>query len=186
LQRDQLGSAPCIPPSSTAATPNQPGPRRLFGGGFPFSVGSSYDHLRNALAAQRLAAHKGLALDGGQEVADARDGEEDGRRDEAGGPAQQAQPLGSRHGRIRSGAHVVGRDFANAGVERRRRGTDPEQQWHFDEEDNEGGDPIGIARLAAASAGATRIQVVDLQADDAEDDDEDAEGEDVSDAQGKA
>ena len=44
----------------------------------------SYDHLRDALATQGLAPHKSLALDGGEEVADARESKEDGRRNKAG------------------------------------------------------------------------------------------------------
>jgi len=126
--------------------------------------GQSYNHLRDARAAERLAAHERLALDAGEEVAQGRKRQEDGRRDQAGRPAEVAQPLRRRHGGVGCRAHVVGLNPADGGVERGRRRADPEEEGHLNEEDDEGG----------------------YQADDAEDDDHDVEGKDVGNAQGKA
>lgn len=98
--------------------------------------------MRNPLPAQRLAPDEGLALDTSEQVAEGRDGEEDGGGDEAADAPEKAEPLGEGHGGVRGGAHVVGRHLADGRVEARRGRADPQQERHLNEEDDERRDPI--------------------------------------------
>lgn len=93
--------------------------------------------MRDAGPTERLAADKGLAFDACQEVADARERQEDGGGDERGGPSpvKQRQPLSKGHARVGGGAHEVGRDLADDVVELCRCGADAEEERHLDEED---------------------------------------------------
>lgn len=89
---------------------------------------SLYDHLRNTLAAQRLAANKGLALDAGKKVGDSSQAKEHSSRDQArGGAVGQAQPLDNAHDSVGTSAHVVGLDFPDVGIERAGGRADSEQ-----------------------------------------------------------
>jgi hypothetical protein len=113
----------------------RPGNRRL------------HDHLGNALAAERLGADEILALDGSQEVADASEREEHASRDQARAAEDDAEELHDGKDGIGGGAHVVGRDPADGGVELGRGRADAQQEGNFDEDDDEGGGS-GRDRLA--------------------------------------
>ena len=84
-----------------------------------------------------------MALDRSQEVADTRDGQQHGRRDEAGGAVDDAEPLDEGHDAVGGGAHPVGRDLADGVVERRRGRADAQEEGDLDEEDYEGGYAVG-------------------------------------------
>ena len=115
----------------------------------------SNNHLRHTLAAQRLAPDKVLALDGGRQVAQRRDGQENGRGDQARGHGDDGQPLHRTHDGVRAGAHVVCRDAADGGVKARRGRADAEEQRDFDEEDDKrGGSVARSAVVWRARAGA--------------------------------
>lgn len=109
---------------------------------------SLYDHLRDALAAQRLAADKGLALDAGKKVGNGSQAKEHSSRDQArGGAVGQAQPLDDAHDSVSARAHVVGLDFPDVGIERAGGRADSKQQRDLDKQDDEG-------RHSAEGAGA--------------------------------
>lgn len=101
-----------------------------------------YDHLSDTLATEGLAADKGLALDAREEVAEAGERQHHRRGDEAGRAGEQRQPLGQGHGAVRGGAHVVGRDAADGGIEGARGRADSQQQGHLNEEDDERRDAV--------------------------------------------
>ncbi|KAL3962548.1 hypothetical protein ACCO45_004071 [Purpureocillium lilacinum] len=96
------------------------------------------NHLRDTLAAERLAADKGLALDAGQQVADGGEREEDTRGDEGAAAEGDADEHDGAHDAVGGRAHVVGRDLADELVKLGRGRADAEEQRHFDEEDQEG------------------------------------------------
>lgn len=109
---------------------------------------SLYDHLRNALSAQRLAANKGLALDAGKKVGHSSQSKEHSSGNQArGGAISQAQPLDQGHDGVGTSAHVVGLDFPDVGIERAGGRADSEQQRYLDKQDDEG-------RHSADGAGA--------------------------------
>ncbi len=64
----------------------------------------------------------------------------------------QRQPLDERHDAVDSGAHVVGFEAADEGVEAGGGGADAQEEGDFYEEDYEGGD-AGARALARASWG---------------------------------
>lgn len=100
---------------------------------------SLYDHLRNALSAQRLAANKGLALDAGKKVGHSSQSKEHSSGNQArGGAISQAQPLDQGHDGVGTSAHVVGLDFPDVGIERAGGRADSEQQRYLDKQDDEG------------------------------------------------
>lgn len=92
-----------------------------------------YNHLRNTRAAQGLASDEGLALDTGKGIARGREGEDDGGGNQGAGGNDDAEPLDDRHAGVGGGAHVVGRDLADRGVEGGRGRADSEQERYFDE-----------------------------------------------------
>jgi len=106
-----------------------------------------YNHLRYTLAAQCLAANKGLALDASKEIADARESEDDSGGNQASRSTDKRQPLHESHDAVGARAHVVGGDLANSGIERGRGWADAQEQGDLDEEDNEGGHTTGALVL---------------------------------------
>lgn len=101
--------------------------------------GPSYNHLRDARAAQRLGPDKLLVLDGGRQVAQGSKGQHDGLGDQRRRARDDAQPLDQAHDAVRGGAHVVGRDLAHVGVERARRRADAQEERDLDEHNDHGG-----------------------------------------------
>ncbi len=107
-----------------------------------------HDHLGNALTAEGLAANKILAPDGGEEVADPGEGEEDARVDETGAAANGADELDGGHDAVGGSAHVVGRHPADRVIKGRRGRADSQEEGYLDEEDDEGGRSVGAGGLA--------------------------------------
>lgn len=98
------------------------------------------NHLRDTVATEGLATHERLALDTRQRIADRSEQQEDGRCQERRwrGP-DTAQELDDGHDEIGGGAHVVGRDLANEGVELARGRADAQEEGNFDEQYQECG-----------------------------------------------
>ena len=103
------------------------------------STGPLHNHLRDTLAAERLAADKGLALDGGEQIADGGKGEEDARSDQTRVGPNGAEELQDGHDAVGGGAKIVGRDGADGGIELARGRANAEQQRDLDEQNQEGG-----------------------------------------------
>lgn len=77
-----------------------------------------YNHLRDTLTTQRLTADESLALDSREAVANCREEQEHTRRNQLRGRGRDAaQELDDGHDEVSGGAHPVGRDSANEGVE---------------------------------------------------------------------
>jgi len=49
-----------------------------------------------------------------------------------------AKPLDDAHGEVDTGTHVICCESTHEGIEFRRRRTDTEKEWNFDEDDEEG------------------------------------------------
>ncbi len=90
------------------------------------------------MTTEGLAADKRLATDSSQEIADGRESQDDGGRDQRGGLVDEAEVEYNSHGTVRAGAGVVGRDRADHGIELGGRGADAEEQGNLDEQDDEG------------------------------------------------
>lgn len=102
-----------------------------------------YNHLRNPRATKRLAAHKVLALERRQAVAETGKRQKDTRDDERSGAINVGQENDRSHDAVGGGAHVVCRDLADGLVERGRGRADAQEERDFDEEDHEGEAPVG-------------------------------------------
>lgn len=78
--------------------------------------GDLYDHLRDTLAAQGLAALECLALESSKRVEDGGEHKHHGRGNQARYSGSNAGPLYSAHRKVESGAQVVCLEFADEGV----------------------------------------------------------------------
>ena len=96
-----------------------------------------YDHLRNALSAESLAALERLALYAGQCVEEGSDQQKDGRSNQAAHICHDAYPLYDTHHSIDGSAHVVGAESTDEGVEFGRGWADSEEEGYLDEYDDE-------------------------------------------------
>lgn len=105
-----------------------------------------YNHLRNALAAERLAALELLALEAGERVEHRGQQQEDGRHNQARRHGPDADPLYGAHDKVDGGAHVVGAEFADKLIELGRRGTDAEEERYLDEDDDKRTHPALLVR----------------------------------------
>jgi hypothetical protein len=76
--------------------------------------------------------------------------------------------LDKSHDTISCGAHVIGRDLADGGIEGSRSRANSEEERHFDEEDDERGDTIGAWSVFCLLE--TKEQLCGLQAYDTKDD----------------
>lgn len=122
-------------------------------------VAHSHNHLCDALTAKRLAPNERLAPDGGEQVAEAGQGEQHAGGNEAGVVDDGAQELDDAHDSIGRRSRVVGRDLADGVIELARRGADPEQEGDLNKEDNEGRHAVfwgPSGRLCAAVRVASR------------------------------
>lgn len=106
--------------------------------------GPLYDHLRHALATERLGTDKGLSLDTRQQVARCRGRQHDGLGDQGRRAGDDAEPLDEGHDAVRGGAHVIGRDFADIAIEGAGCRTDAQKEGDLDENDDESGCPVSI------------------------------------------
>lgn len=95
-----------------------------------------YDHLRNTLSTQRLAALESLALEAGQRIENRRNQQEDGANNQARCLGPDADPLHGAHDKVYGGAHVVGAELADEGIELGGGRTDAEEERYFDENDD--------------------------------------------------
>lgn len=86
----------------------------------------SNDHLRNTLTAECLAADELLAPQTSQRVEDGGDSEHDSGGNETRGAGDETNPLDSTHSGIHSGAHVIGGEAADEGIELGGCGADTE------------------------------------------------------------
>lgn len=102
----------------------------------------SDNHLRHTLPAQRLAGGEALALESSQSVADGGNGQDDAGRDERGHLEHGRDKLDDGEDGVDGGAHVVGLEPADEGVELGRGRAYPQQQRYLDEEDHEGEDSV--------------------------------------------
>jgi hypothetical protein len=108
--------------------------------GHPFCVVSILqshldNHLGDTLATEGLATDKGLALDGGKEVADGCQSKEDSCGNQGRGSLQQTEEQDNGHDAVGSRTRPVGGDLANGIIELGGGGADSEQQRHLDEQD---------------------------------------------------
>lgn len=103
--------------------------------------GRSYHHPHQSGAAERLAAHKFLALGGSQRVEDSGDGEKDGRCNQTRRAGDETNPLHSAHNGVHGGAHPVGAETANEIVELLGRRAYAQQERYFNKEDDRSVDP---------------------------------------------
>jgi hypothetical protein len=95
--------------------------------------------------------------------------------------------LNNAHDSVGAGAHVVGRNAANGGVETRGCRTDAQEQRNLNEEDDEAAHTVGAGRTASASSKvASKWDRGHLQSNDGEDYHKRVEREDISDAEGEA
>jgi len=95
------------------------------------------NHLRNSLATQCLAANKVLLRDGCEGIERSGKKKEHSSSYQTRGSGDKADPLDSTKYHVDAGAHPVGGKATNERVEFRGRGTDSEEEWNFNEEDNE-------------------------------------------------
>jgi hypothetical protein len=95
------------------------------------------DHLRNTLTTEGLAADKLLALQTGQRVEDSSDGEHNGGGDQTRGTGDETSPLDTTHDGIHSGAHPVGCEAADEGIELGGCRANAKQEGYLNEEDDE-------------------------------------------------
>lgn len=102
------------------------------------------DHLGDALAAEGLGADEVLALEAGEGVADGGQGQEDGGGDQGAAAAEDAEVLDDGHDGVGSGAHVVGGDAADEGVELLGGRADAEEEGDLNEEDDQGGGTVAV------------------------------------------
>jgi hypothetical protein len=115
------------------------------------------------MATESLAANKGLASDGGQQVADGGQRKKDSGGDQGGVGVDDAEEEHDGHDGVGTSAGIVGRDLADHGIELGGRRADAEEQGDLDEQNDE--------RKGNCEC--------------ADDDDKDAEGEDARDAGSK-
>jgi hypothetical protein len=108
--------------------------------------------LRNTLPAECLAALELLALKARQRIEDGCDQQEYGCNDQAGRLGPDANPLYGAHHEVYGGAHVVGAEFANEGVEFGRGWADAEEERYLDEDYDEGADSIRLISIHVQNA----------------------------------
>jgi hypothetical protein len=95
-----------------------------------------YDHLRDTLSAQCLAPLERLPLDTSECVEGCRSQQDDGGGYQAGCLRPDADPLYDAHDEVDGGAHVVRAESTNESVEFWGSGTDAEEEWNLDEDDD--------------------------------------------------
>ena len=95
------------------------------------------------MSPQRLTSLEGLSLNPRQRIERRCEKQKDGRHKERGALAardNKRHPLDDAHDGVDEGAHVIGFEFADEGVEFGGGGADAEEEGDFDEDDYEGGD----------------------------------------------
>lgn len=97
----------------------------------------SDNHLCNSLATQGLATNKILFLQGCEHIEHSRDEKEDSTSNQARSPFGKTDKLDTTKDSVDEGAHPVGCEAADKGIEFRGRGTNSEEEWYFNEEDDE-------------------------------------------------
>jgi hypothetical protein len=97
----------------------------------------SDNHLRNTLAAQGFATNKVLFLEACECIEHGRNDKEDGTSDQARSSFGKTDPLDTTQDGVHGGAHPVGREAADKGIEFRGCGTNSKEEGYFDEEDDE-------------------------------------------------
>jgi hypothetical protein len=96
------------------------------------------NHLCDTLATEGLAAHKLLLFQSGQCIACSRKHQDHGRGDQAARVHDDAQPLDQGHDAVNGGAHIVGREAADEGIEFGGCRTDAQKERDFDEDEDQG------------------------------------------------
>ena len=79
-----------------------------------------------------------LALEAREGIEDGGDEQEDCGDDQAGCLGPNADPLHGAHDEVNGGAHVVGAEFADEGIERGRSRADTKEKRYLNEDDDEG------------------------------------------------
>lgn len=92
------------------------------------------------MATQRLASLERLALETSERIEEGGNKEHDSGRNQTGSIYRNANKLNNTHDSIDSGAHVIGLEFADEGVEFGRGWADAEEERDFNEDDDEGAD----------------------------------------------
>lgn len=90
------------------------------------------------MATQGLASNKILSLEGGEEVADGGETEENSGRNEGTSPTQVAQKLDNGHNKVGRCSKIVGGNFANKVVKLARGWANSQEQRHLNEQDETG------------------------------------------------
>lgn len=114
-----------------------------------------YDHLSDTLPTQCLATLERLALESSQGIKNGSNQEEDSCDNQASCLGPDADPLYSAHDEVDGGAHVVGAEFADEGVELRGGRADAEEERDFDEDDNKGA--YSVQRVSSEKRPRTRV-----------------------------
>lgn len=92
-----------------------------------------YDHLRDTLSTERLAALERLPLDASKRVENSRNQQEDSGNHQASHQRPEADPLYDAHDEVDGCAHVVCLEFAYEGVEFSGCRADAEEERYLDE-----------------------------------------------------
>jgi hypothetical protein len=126
-----------------------------------------YDHLRNTLSTQCLAALELLPLEASKRIEDGSNQQKYSGNNQAGCLGPDADPLHCAHYKVDGGAHVVGSEFADEGIEFGRSRADAQEERDFDEDDDEREHSVGqISDLYR------KVVRADAQADNAKRNDE--------------
>lgn len=142
------------------------------------------NHLRDTLAAQSLTRRKLLLFQTSKRIECRGNQQHNSGCDQTCRVADERKPLDYAHCGVDGGAHVVGFEAADEGVEFLGGRADAQEEGDFDEDEDEAGDAVW-----GRSAGLLRLGSIRLgdcsQAQDAPEDD-DVKVEDVGNAEGKA
>jgi hypothetical protein len=96
-----------------------------------------YDHLRNTLSTQCLAALELLTLEASKCIEDGGDHQEHCGNNQASRLGPNADPLHRAHHKVDGGAHIIGAKFADKSIELWRGRADAKEERDFDEDDDE-------------------------------------------------
>lgn len=105
---------------------------------WPLTALPLYDHLCNTLTSERLASLECLSFDTREEVEAGREKQENRCGNQTGDLDRNTDPLNDTHHSVDGGAHVIGLESTDEGIERRRSWADTEKKRNLDEDDQEG------------------------------------------------
>lgn len=110
---------------------------------------SLYDHLRDTLTTQGLAALELLALESSKRIEDGSYHQEDRSNDQARRLWPDADPLYCTHDKVDCGAHIIRAEFTDECVELGRCWADSQKQGDFDEYNDKGAHSVDRCQISA-------------------------------------